>query len=116
MIKVALCIGVRTCSQTAAAINPNAKPARPVTSAAAKVAVRYTASFATVISISLRGLFFRRPHMAKRKQQRHVVDHLEHAADHKRQPGKRSGQESAGKRGADTGSEAARHGGDARRR
>src|SRR5262245_21572018 len=40
MINVAVCIGVRMCSQTPAAINPNANPATPVTSAAANVAVR----------------------------------------------------------------------------
>jgi hypothetical protein len=39
-INVAVCIGVRTCNQTAAAINPNANPATPVTTAAANVAIR----------------------------------------------------------------------------
>src|SRR5437016_4321406 len=40
MIKVAVCAGVRMCSQMAAATKPNANPAIPVTNAAANVAVR----------------------------------------------------------------------------
>jgi hypothetical protein len=40
MIKVAVCNGERTLSQTATATRPKAKPANPATSAAAKVAAR----------------------------------------------------------------------------
>jgi hypothetical protein len=40
MINVAVLIGVSMCSQTAAATNPKANPATPVTNAAANVAVR----------------------------------------------------------------------------
>src|SRR4029453_1722193 len=43
MIRLAVCTGVRTCSQTAAATRPKAKPASPATSAAAKVASRKNA-------------------------------------------------------------------------
>src|SRR6266700_6849263 len=52
MISVAVCSGDRTCSHTAAATSPNAKPARPATSADTNVAPRKSVRSRAVPSIA----------------------------------------------------------------